>query len=162
MEHASQNPSADSVTGMAFNLPRSISQEQSHAYKKKTNAPAIMERASVAAYIFPFAAIVRPRVASAMEGAAPNNPAKLLGFSTSPNAANADTTIPPITNLKTRSFTGPPEAQKFGMQHDARVLLTPMVIASQIPRPFKPQLGSVGLECASRSNKMLDIARSVP
>src|ERR1700722_8045135 len=78
MEHASQNPSADSVTGMPFNLPRSISQEQSHAYKKKTNAPAIMERASVAAYIFPFAAMVRPSVASAMDGAAPNNPANFL------------------------------------------------------------------------------------
>lgn len=107
MEHTGQMASADNVTGMAFNLRRSISQEQSQAYKKKTNAPAIMERASVAAYIFPFAAIVRPREASAMEGAAPNNPAKLFGFSTSPNAANADTMIPPITNRKIRSFTRP-------------------------------------------------------
>ena len=111
MEHASQSPSADNVTGMAFNLPRSISQEQSHAYKKKTNAPAIMERASVAACIFPFAAMVRPSVASAMDGAAPNNPAKLFGFSTSPKAANAETATPPITNRKIRSFTGLPEAR---------------------------------------------------
>src|ERR1700688_4942416 len=111
MEHTSQMASADSVTGMAFNLRRSISQEQSQAYKKKTKAPAIMERASVAAYIFPFAAIVSPRVASAMDGAAPNNPAKLFGFSTSLRAANADTATPPIRNRKIRSFTGPPAAR---------------------------------------------------
>jgi len=108
MEQTSQIPSVDIVTGMAFNLRRNISQEQTQAYKKKTNAPATMERASVAAYVFPLAAMVSPRVASAMDGAAPNNPAKLFGFSTSPKAANADTTIPPITNRKIRSFTYTP------------------------------------------------------
>ena len=108
MEQTSQMASAGIVTGMAFNLRRNISQEQTQAYKKKTNAPATMERASVAAYVFPLAAMVSPRVASAMDGAAPNNPAKLFGFSTSPKAANADTTIPPITNRKIRTFTDTP------------------------------------------------------
>ena len=39
-----------------------------------------MERASVAAYEGPSVATVRPNVAGATEGAAPNNPAKLLGL----------------------------------------------------------------------------------
>src|SRR5579863_3783016 len=43
--------------------------------------------------------MVRVRVASATEGAAPNNPAKLLGLRTSPSTAKADTKRPPTTNL---------------------------------------------------------------
>lgn len=39
----------------------------------------IIERASSDAYSFPSFAIVRPMVASAMDGAAPKIPAKLLG-----------------------------------------------------------------------------------
>src|SRR6185437_132692 len=42
--------------------------------------------------------MVRARVASAIEGAAPRIPARLLGRSTSPSAANTDTTAPPIRN----------------------------------------------------------------
>jgi hypothetical protein len=57
-----------------------------------------------------------------------------LGFSTSPKAANAETTVPPITNRKIRSFTGPPEAHIFAPQHNPCLLLKPMVIALQIPR----------------------------
>lgn len=44
--------------------------------------------------------MVRPSVASATEGAAPNKPAKLLGFNASPRAANNDTMKPPKTNRK--------------------------------------------------------------
>src|SRR5277367_1940003 len=43
--------------------------------------------------------MVRRRVASATEGAAPNSPAKLLGLRTSPNTAKADTKRPPTINL---------------------------------------------------------------
>jgi hypothetical protein len=49
--------------------------------------------------VFPFAEIVRLNVAKATEGAAPNKPAKLLGFSTSPRMAKNDTTDPPTMNL---------------------------------------------------------------
>src|ERR1700737_4346496 len=68
------------------------------AQKKKATAPAIMERAAVAAYEGPSVATVRPNVASATEGAAPNNPAKLFGLSTSPMIAKPETTAPPTSN----------------------------------------------------------------
>src|SRR5580700_6767662 len=97
-----------------------------------------MERASVAAYILPLAAIVSPRVASAMEGAAPNNPAKLFGLSTSPKAANAETTIPPITKRKIRSFTRPPEVQKLLVNTDGYRVAN--------STPVNPHLEPPGLE----------------
>ena len=39
-------------------------------------------------------------VARAIDGAAPNRPAKLFGRKVSPSAANADTAIPPARNRK--------------------------------------------------------------
>src|SRR5579862_7696667 len=45
-----------------------------------------------------------PSVASAIEGAAPNRPAKLLGRSTSPKTANAETATPPIIKRMTYSI----------------------------------------------------------
>src|ERR1700745_3494283 len=47
--------------------------------------------------------MVIPTVASAMDGAAPKRPAKLLGRRTSPSSANALITAPPIRNLRTNS-----------------------------------------------------------
>jgi hypothetical protein len=68
-------------------------------------APHIIERASTAAYEIPWLATAKASVAKATEGAAPNKPAKLFGFSTSPSAENTETTSPPTTNLNSISFT---------------------------------------------------------
>src|SRR5277367_6279866 len=65
-----------------------------------------MERASRAAYAVPLPAIVSPNVANATEGAAPNSPAKLLGFNISPKTENSATTIPPTKKRKNISFNG--------------------------------------------------------
>lgn len=65
-----------------------------------TTAPTIIDRACVAAYSFPSARILSPSVASATDGAAPNNPAKLFGFNMSPNTANKETIVPPTRNRK--------------------------------------------------------------
>src|ERR1700729_1187934 len=65
-----------------------------------------MERASRVAYAVPLLAIVSPKVANATEGAAPNSPAKLLGFNTSPRAENSATTIPPTKKRKSISLNG--------------------------------------------------------
>src|SRR4029077_12259002 len=86
------------VAGAALSFLRSISQVQSAEYAKKDAAPTTMDRASRAAYAFPSAKTVSPSVASAIDGAAPNRPAKLFGFSTSPREANSDTIMPPIRN----------------------------------------------------------------
>jgi hypothetical protein len=64
----------------------------------------IIDLASTLAYLWPSFATVRARVASATEGAAPNSPAKLLGFKRSPNREKAETTIPPIATLQMISF----------------------------------------------------------
>ena len=61
-------------------------------------APKIIDRASVAANNLPSLKIVNPRVPIATEGAAAKRPAKLLGFNASANAANSDTTRPPMMN----------------------------------------------------------------
>jgi hypothetical protein len=45
-------------------------------------------------------------VASAIEGAALNKPAKLFGRNASPNAAKAETAIPPAINRKRYSNKG--------------------------------------------------------
>ena len=45
-------------------------------------------------------------VASAIEGAAQNKPAKLFGRNASPNAAKAETAIPPVINRKRYSNKG--------------------------------------------------------
>src|SRR3984893_3439866 len=63
-----------------------------------------MERASSAAYTGPCRKIAKPSVARAIEGAAPNNPAKLLGLNRSPIRANVETRAPPIRKRKRSSF----------------------------------------------------------
>jgi hypothetical protein len=47
--------------------------------------------------------MVSPSVASATDGAALNNPAKLAGFTAVPNNANRDTAKPPTTKRYTDS-----------------------------------------------------------
>ena len=51
-----------------------------------------------AAYAAPFVTTASPNEASATEGAAPNKPAKLLGFNSSPRTANKETIVPPTRN----------------------------------------------------------------
>jgi hypothetical protein len=86
------------VAGAASTFLRSISQVQRAEYIKRHAAPTTMDRASRAAYTFPSAKTVNPRVAKATDGAAPNRPAKLFGFSTSPRQANRETIVPPTRN----------------------------------------------------------------
>jgi hypothetical protein len=64
-----------------------------------------MDLASIEAYALPSFATVSAKVARETEGAAPNNPAKLRGFSNSPKRAKVETTAPPISTLKKISFT---------------------------------------------------------
>jgi hypothetical protein len=71
-------------------------QLQHDAKARKAIAPAIMERASTLAYRAPSVAIVRLRVPSATDGAAPKSPAKLFGLNKSPKIANNVTTVPPM------------------------------------------------------------------
>src|SRR5579859_5686725 len=59
-------------------------------------APRIIEWASIAAYCFPSFITVRASVASATEGAAPNNPAKVFGFKRAEMNEKTQTTRPPI------------------------------------------------------------------
>jgi hypothetical protein len=92
------------VAAVARNLVLARNWTHTEAYAKNAALPTTMERASTAEYVFPFASIVIPSVASAIEGAAPNNPAKLFGFKTSPRTAKTETTRPPtkkrISNCK--------------------------------------------------------------
>lgn len=83
----------------------------SEAYAKNAIAPAIIERASAAAYNCPSLATVSPRVASATDGAAPNNPAKLFGLRMSPIIANEETTSPPTKNRITICVIASPISQ---------------------------------------------------
>ena len=64
-------------------------------YAANANAPAIIDRPSTATKGAPFCATVIKIVAKAIDGAAPNKPAKLFGRNISPSAANADTATPP-------------------------------------------------------------------
>jgi hypothetical protein len=118
MEQASQTASAGIVAVTAGNLWRIINQLQRYAYRQKAPAPAIIERASAAAYILPSATIVSPNVANEIEGAAPNKPAKLFGFRTSASAANDETTRPPITNRRIKSLMVSPAPNT--LQHSLR------------------------------------------
>jgi hypothetical protein len=72
-----------------------ISRIAAVAYKNRAMAPQIIDLASTAANNFPSATIANPSVAIATEGAAAKKPAKLLGFTSSPKAANKETTAPP-------------------------------------------------------------------
>jgi len=73
------------------------------AYKNRAMAPKIIDRASTAANNFPSVMMVNPSVAIATEGAAAKRPAKLLGITKSPKAANKETTAPP-TMKRIRSW----------------------------------------------------------
>jgi hypothetical protein len=86
------------VRSMAGGLKRNIKCITQQEYTRNAIAPAIMERASLAAYQGPSVAIVKPSVARAIDGAAPNNPAKLFGLRIFPNVENAETKRPPIRN----------------------------------------------------------------
>jgi hypothetical protein len=90
---------------MAGGLRRNMKCITHHAYAKNAVAPAIIERASKAAYREPSVAMVKPSVARAIDGAAPNSPAKLFGFSTFPKAANAETKSPPTRNRNKSDLT---------------------------------------------------------
>ena len=89
--------SAD-VRSMAGGLNRNMRSMTQQAYARNAIAPAIMERASRAAYQEPSVAIVKASVARAIDGAAPNNPAKLFGLRIFPKVANAETKSPPTRN----------------------------------------------------------------
>src|ERR1700693_1472559 len=86
------------VSNMARGLNRNMKCMTQQAYARNAIAPAIMERASSAAYQEPAVAIVNASVARAIDGAAPNNPAKLFGLRIFPKVANAETKSPPTRN----------------------------------------------------------------
>ena len=73
-------------------------------YRQSPAAPAIIERHSVPAYVLPSFEIASARVARATDGAAPNNPAKVIGLKRPPTVANADTTNPPIRKRASESL----------------------------------------------------------
>ena len=79
--------------GLACFIPMKYTHAK--AYNRKAAAPAIMERASIAAYNFPWVVTVSVSVASATDGAAPNSPAKPLGFNTSAVRAKSEKTRAP-------------------------------------------------------------------
>src|SRR5262249_33820288 len=64
-----------------------------------------MERPSRAAYAAPWFEKAIASVASAIDGAAPNNPAKLLGRKRSPRTAKAETANPPMKKRMRYSIT---------------------------------------------------------
>ena len=74
------------------------------AYTNNATAPRIIERASALATAVPCVKTVKPSDAKATEGAAPNNPAKVFGFSRSEMSENAETTKPPIKKRMNSSF----------------------------------------------------------
>ena len=69
-----------------------------------------MECASTAAYCFPSFTTVSPSVASAIDGAAPNNPANVFGLNRSEISENAETTSPPIANRRRISLKEAPSS----------------------------------------------------
>jgi hypothetical protein len=109
LRKASQNPkeianhkaSMVTLARSACHRNRIIRRHVTQAYARKATAAAAMERASVLAYDFPSVTTVSARVASPTEGAAPNSPAKLLGFKTSARAAKKETINPPTRKRKT-------------------------------------------------------------
>jgi hypothetical protein len=107
---ANQTANAMVVAAVARNLVLARNWTHTEVYAKNAALPASIERASTAAYIFPFPSMVIPNVANAIEGAAPNNPAKLFGFKTSPRTAKTETTRPPtkkrISNCKMLDLPG--------------------------------------------------------
>src|ERR1700722_6911409 len=105
--HANHKAMAALVVGRTGRRRRISSRPTREAYAKNASAPRIIDFASVLAYALPSFVTVKTRVARATEGAAPNNPAKLLGFNRSPNSANPETATPPMTILSKISFTYP-------------------------------------------------------
>ncbi len=98
-----QTTSARLVPTQALTRPRIITQLTHAAYRKKAIAPGTMECASIAAYPAPSRRMAKPRVASAIDGAAPNSPAKLWGLNRSLRAANSETNTPPTRNRNSSS-----------------------------------------------------------
>jgi hypothetical protein len=81
------------------------------AYRRKAPALATIERASMDAYVRPSEEAVKASVARPTEGAAPNSPAKLFGFNTSPSAAKNETARPPIKKRKKSSVMKIPQPE---------------------------------------------------
>src|SRR5215470_7633673 len=101
--------------------------------------PAIIDVASVEAYCAPSFMMVRPSVATATEGAAPNSPAKLFGLNTSPRTEKKETAIPPIRKRTRSSFilVDAPELLEAFLQQLER-LLGPA--RAQHPKLLSPSL----------------------
>src|SRR5438309_989378 len=70
----------------------------------------------VAALSLPSTMTDSANVASATEGAAPNNPAKLFGLKRSPSSANVETDIPPIKKRMRISFIMPGQNSRQAVQ----------------------------------------------
>jgi len=70
----------------------------------------------VAALSLPSTMTDSANVASATEGAAPNNPAKLFGLKRSPSSANVETDIPPIKKRMRISFIMPGQNSRQSVQ----------------------------------------------
>ena len=101
-----------------------------------------------AALFVPSTATDRAKVARATEGAAPNNPAKLLGLKRSPSKAKVETDTPPIKKRSSISFTTRAERPRELQQV---VLVVAYVALSQWP--FRPVLSHltcrVWIECSA-------------
>jgi len=77
-------------------------------YRHNASDPIIMERPSRAAYAGPSFQKAIASVASAIDGAALNNPAKLFGRKTSASRAKVETANPPMKKRMTYSVTPRP------------------------------------------------------
>jgi hypothetical protein len=75
------------------------------AYAASAIDPPIIDCPSTAAKGAPFVETVMRSVANAIEGAAPNSPAKLLGRKTSAKAEKAETARPPARKRRRYSAT---------------------------------------------------------
>src|ERR1700746_3326764 len=76
-------------------------------YRHNASDPIIMERPSRAAYAGPSFQKAIASVVSATDGAALNNPAKLLGRKTSASRAKVETATPPMKKRMTYSSVTP-------------------------------------------------------
>ena len=83
-------------------------------------APANIDRASTLAYPAPSLWTVRVNVASATDGAAPNNPANVFGLNTFPTTAKAETIIPPIKKRIITSWNKGSSVRPSALMHQPR------------------------------------------
>src|SRR6201981_2226305 len=105
-------------------------------YRHNASDPIIMERPSTAAYAGPSFQKAIASAASATDGAAPNNPAKLLGRKTSASRAKVETANPPMKKRMTYSVTPRPPRARAANPLDLRKSAHSPVIVSQ------PSVGS--------------------